>query len=270
MARVGRRARQQRIRQLVLGTVALMFAIGVVGSAAYYLNQREAPPDPVTLCPPKGPKGHIVLLVDKTDPLNFTQKQAFSVVLRELIERRTPEGYLLSVFALGEDFKQTAQPLVELCNPGTGANKSEYTSNLKKLREQYESRFFLPLMRQAEELLAPKPAKASPILEMVQLVGINGFRKHHVSGERRLIIMSDMLHNTPPPGLSMYERPLDYAEFASSDYAKKVQADLAGVEVEIHYLMHTPRLQTKRNLKFWEDYFDKAGARVVAVRPMEG
>lgn len=268
MARVTHRAKQQRVKQLVLGTVAIVFAVGVVGSAAYYLNQREPPLDPVTLCPSKGPAGHIVLLVDKTDPLTFTQKQAFYVVLRELVEKKTPEGYLLSVFALGEDFKQTAKPLVELCNPGDGANKSEYTANLKKLRDQYESQFIEPLMRQADDLQALKPAKVSPIFEMMQLVGINGFRKHDVKGKRRLVVMSDMLQNTP--GLSMYQRPLDYAEFASSDYAKKVQADLPGVEVEIHYLMNTPQLQTKRNLKFWEDYFDKAGARVVSVRPMEG
>jgi len=42
------------------------------------------------------------------------------------------------------------------------------------------------------------------------------------------------------------------------------------VEVELHYLMNAPQLQTKRNLKFWEDYFNKAGARIVAVRPLEG
>ena len=77
-----------------------------------------------------------------------------------------------------------------------------------------------------------------------------------------------MLHNTPQ--LSMYKGHVDYPAFASSTYGQKAQLELRGVEIEIHYLMNTPELQTKRNLKFWEDYFEKAGARIVAVRPLEG
>jgi hypothetical protein len=103
---------------------------------------------------------------------------------------------------------------------------------------------------------------------MLQLVGINAFRKHDVKGERRLIIISDMLHNTPQ--FSMYRGPVDYETFAASKYGRKAQLELRDVEVELHYLINNPQLQTKRNLKFWEDYFIKAGAQIVAVRPMEG
>jgi len=34
--------------------------------------------------------------------------------------------------------------------------------------------------------------------------------------------------------------------------------------------VNTPALQTRRNLKFWEDWFDRAGARIVRVDPLEG
>lgn len=265
---LGRRARQRRIKEIFLGTLALVVVLAVVAGAGYFMLNKPDSVNPDTLCPAKGPKGHYVLLVDKTDPLNFTQKEAFSVILHELIEKRTPEGYLLSVFVLGEDFKETAKPLAELCNPGTGEDKSNLTANLKQLRRQYQERFLDPMLKQSDALLAAQPAKGSPIFEMLQLVGINAFRKHDVKGERRLIMMSDMLHNTPP--FSMYKGPVDYPAFSSSDYGKKAQLELRDVEVEIHYLMNTPQLQTKRNLKFWEDYFNKAGARIVGVRPLEG
>ncbi|AJG25005.1 hypothetical protein RR42_s3429 [Cupriavidus basilensis] len=224
--------------------------------------------NPETMCPADGPVGHYVLLVDKTDPLNFTQKQAFSVILQELVEKRIPEGYLLSVFVLSEDFKETAAPLVELCNPGDGSGKSELTANQKRLKAQYRLKFIEPVLKQSESLVSTQPAKWSPIFEMLQLVGINAYHKYDVKGERRLIIMSDMLHNTPQ--FTMYKGPVDYAAFAASDYGKKAQLELSDVEVELHYLMNSPQLQTKRNLKFWEDYFAKAGARIVAVRPLEG
>lgn len=268
MTQIGRRARQRQTKAIALGTLAILFVVGVVAGVTYFMMTRPESLDKVTLCPAKGPTGHYVLLVDQTDPLTFTQKEAFTVTLKELVEKRIPVGYLLSVFVLGENFKDNAKPLVELCNPGTGQDKSEFTANIGQLKRQYQDGFLSPLLNQSEALMALQPAKSSPIFEMMQLVAINGFRKHDVKGEQRLIVMSDMLHNTPQ--FTMYKGPVDYPSFASSTYGQKAQLELRGVKVEIHYLMNTPQLQTKRNLKFWEDYFDKAGARIVTVRPLEG
>lgn len=264
----GKRAKQRRLHNIIFGTLALVFVGFVVVGGAYYTMTRPPGLDKASLCPASGPKGHYVLLVDKTDPLTFTQKEAFTVMLRELVERRIPQGYLLSVFVLGEDFKENAKPLVELCNPGTGEDKSELTDNLVTLKKQYQTGFLEPLLKQSASMIALQPAQYSPIFEMMQLIAINGFRTHNVKGERRLVVMSDMLHNTPQ--YSMYKGPVDYLSFAVSTYGQKAQLELRGVEVEIHYLMNAPQLQTKRHLKFWEDYFEKAGARIVSVRPLEG
>lgn len=272
MAQISRHAKRQQKKQLkseiFWGSAALITAVGIAAAACYFLLNRPEGLDPETLCPACGPKGHYVLLVDMTDPLSFTQKLAFEVVLRDIIEKQTPEGYLLSVFAMGEDFRENAEPLVEICNPGTGEDKSEWTANLKQLRRLYNERFRDVLFNQASLLTASPPAKASPIFEMLQMVGINAFRKHDVKGERRLIVVSDMLNHTP--GFSMYKGLVDYRDFAATSYARKVQLDLSGVDVEIHYLINSPELQTRRNLKFWEDYFTGAGARIVVVRPLEG
>ena len=267
MAKLGRRAKQRQTMDILLGTLALLVVGTIIGAVIYYMSTRPKELAP-NMCPADGPMGHIVLLVDKTDPLTFTQQQAFTVILRELIEKRIPEGYLFSVFVLGEDFKKNAAPVVELCNPGNGSGKSELTANIQRLRRQYEERFVEPLLKQSDALLASQAAETSPIFEMMQLVGINAFRKHDVKGERRLIVMSDMLQNTQY--FSMYKGPVDYVAFAESEYGKKSQLELHNVEVELHYLMNAPQLQTKRNLKFWEEYFSKAGARIVAVRPLEG
>ncbi len=267
MAQIGRRAKQRRNFAYVIGTIIFLFVLVVIGLVIYYQSSRPKGIDPVTLCPADGPNGHFVLLVDKTDPLTFTQEQSFKVRLHELIEKKIPEGYLFSVFILGEDFKQTAEPLVELCNPGSGLNKSELTQNPEKLTRQYQANFLEPLLAQAGSMLSVTSAKSSPIFEMLQLVGINAFRKHDVKGPRRLIVMSDMLHNTVQ--FSMY-RGFDYSTFAATDYGQKMRLQLPDVEVEIHYLMNTPQLQTKRNVDFWEAHFKKSGARIVEVQPLEG
>ena len=268
MATLGKRAKKRRRDEIVLVGAISLIILAVIAGVAYHYITRPKGLNSETLCPVDGPQGHYVLLIDKTDPLNFTQKQAFSIILKELIEKRVPEGYLVSVFALGEDFKENATPLVELCNPGDGSNKSEFDANPKKLNALYHLKFADPIVKLSESLVATQPAKWSPIFEMLQLVGINGYRKQDVRGERRLIVMSDMLQNMPK--FTMYQGSVDYADFAVSDYGKKSQPELTDVSVELHYLMNSPQVQTKRNLKFWEEYFSKAGARIVAVRPLEG
>lgn len=200
MVRNSRRRRQRRNRDILFGSLLLAFVVAAVGAIGFLTLSKSEGLDAASLCPAAGPQGHYVLLVDKTDPLSFTQKEAFAVTLRDIIEKRIPEGFLFSVFVLGDDIEASAKPLVELCNPGSGAGKSEWTANLKRLRRQYEEGFLGPLIQQSNALLTAQPAKSSPILEMLQLVGINGFRARAINGERRLFIMSDMLHNTAQIG----------------------------------------------------------------------
>jgi hypothetical protein len=269
MSRSKSRARQQELRYY-LGGGLLFLSVLVVAVFATIARVRagNGAPDAVTMCPADGPKGHYVLLVDKTDPLTFTQKEAFTVILRDLVERRTPKGYLLSIFVLGEDYKQNAKPLIELCNPGAGAEKSQWTGDVKGTQKQYEEKFIAPMLKESEALLVSKSAKSSPIFEMLQMVGINGYQKRAISGPRRLFIVSDMLQHTPE--FDMYAGDYDFATFEESAYGKKSQAELKDVEVEINYLMNTPRLQSRRNSTFWERYFEKSGARVVSINPVEG
>lgn len=158
MARIGKRAKERRTKEILIGVFALLFVGAVVGGAMYYSSARPEPLNAETLCPAKGPLGHFVVLIDKTDPLNFTQKQAFSVTLKELIERKLPEGYLLSVFALGEDFRESATPLIELCNPGDGTGKSEFTTTLARAKAKYQQRFAEPMLQLTESLVASQPA----------------------------------------------------------------------------------------------------------------
>lgn len=263
-----RAARKRHSKNLAIGITALAFFLVSLAGVAYYLVTREPGLDRQTLCPKSGPIAHTVLLVDKTDPLNFSQKQAFLRLLEEIVDRGIAPGELVSVFVLGEDFREGAKPLVEICNPGSGEGKSELTSNVAKLNAQYRERFREPLLKQADALISTKPAKNSPLIEMLQLVSINGFRKHAVKGARRLIIVSDMLHKTPQ--YSMYQGVPDFAAYASTEYARKMRTELGGVQVELHQVLNYPKLQTPKQLDFWKELFSRSGARIVSVRPMEG
>lgn len=267
MAKVGRREEQRRRRGYAIAAALGLVVIAAVVGGTYFMASQPGELD-ARMCPAKGPIGHTVVLIDTTDPFTFTQRQAFSVVFKDLVRRQTPEGQLLSVFVLGEQFEENAKPVVELCNPGSDAGKNEFTATLEKLRKTYEEGFLQPLEAQAEQLARSEPAKFSPILEMLQLASINGFRREAAKGEHRLVLVSDMLHNTPQ--FSMYKQVPEYSAFAASGYGQKTQLRLEGVKVELHYLMNSPALQTRRNLQFWEAHFTKGGARIMAVRPLEG
>lgn len=266
--RRSRAAKKRRARNVAIGIAALAVFCAALAGGVYWFLTRESGLDRQTLCPKSGPTGHVVLLVDKTDPLNFSQKQGFLRLLEELVDRRVEPGQLVSVFVLGEDFREGAKPLVELCNPGSGEGKSELTANVAKLNAQFRNRFREPLLEQADALISTRPAKSSPIFEMLQLVSLNGFRKHAVNGPRRLVVVSDLLHKTPR--LSMYQGIPELQSFEASDYGRRMRLELPAVEVEVHHLLNYPKLQTRRLMQFWEGYFSRAGARIVAARPMEG
>jgi hypothetical protein len=266
MARRQSRAteRAQR-RQIMFGGLILVVVGLVLSGVAYWFVNRE-PPLTAALCPGNGPAGHVVLLVDKTDPLTFVQREAFATFLKDFVERGVAPGQLVSVFAIGENYQDTAKPLFEMCNPGTGADKSEWTDNLKHLHEQYEKRFYRPMQELTTQLQTITPGKTSPIFEMLQLVSVNAFKKHAaVAGARRLVIVSDMMHNTS--AYSMYTTLPDYPTFSKTAYGRQTHVDLAGVNIEIQYLVNAPNLQTRRHVAFWEQYFNNAGGQLTAVQP---
>ncbi|WP_409312497.1 hypothetical protein [Pseudomonas putida] len=254
--------------ELLKIAVAALVIVAGIGGLGYHLYNKPKSADKVTLCPAEGPLGHVVVLVDNTDPYSFIQREAFSQALRTLSDEVVPEGYLLSVFSLGENFEKNAKPLFERCNPGTSAGKSEMTANLKRIDLRFQESFKDPVQKLEDSLLNETSAKYSPIFEMIQLASINGFRAKNIQGPRKLIIFSDMLPNTAE--FSMFSGVPSYQSFSATAYGERSKTNLSGVKVEIHYLMKYPKLQTMKQLKFWESYLEDAGARLIRVSTMEG
>jgi len=267
MARRGRAAARRdqgnKILAYLIGIITLLI-ISIVG---YLLYKQEKPINESNMCPASGPLGQYVLLIDTTDPFSFIQKQAYKTYASNLLKREVPPGYLLSVFTLGERFEESAKPIIEICNPGDGSDKSELTTTISKLQKRYKDRYSEPILQIIESINTDQPASQSPIFEMIQLVSINGFKKNSVAGDKHLIIISDMLHNTS--GFSMYSKgqyTLD--SLMNSNYGKKLTTDLQGVEVELLFLVNTPQFQSRQQQYFWEQYFDLFGGHVEKSRPL--
>lgn len=253
----------------VLGGLLILASIAIVSAASYFsLISDKNPLDKKTLCPLSGPTGQVILLVDKTDPLTFIQKEAFLSFLGEFGKSIVKEGELFSVFALDEDYQKNPEPIFEMCNPGQGDTKSVWTENPEKYKRDYNKKFIKPMNELADTLMTAKPGTTSPILEMLQLVSINGFKAHEVKGPKRLYVFSDMLINTP--SYSHYHGNVDYDVFINSPLSSKFKLDLDKVSVEIRYLINSPTIQTRKHLLFWEKLFSDSGAHISAVNIVEG
>lgn len=268
MARKSKAARSRQRSNILLGSLALLLVISVMGATAWWWSQKRNTLDPKTLCPVDGPLGHNILLVDKTDPLNLAQKAAFDLLVTDLVSNKTPPGYLLSIFVLGDDFVAQTKPLVELCNPGDGTGHNELTENIKQLNRQYKERFLNPIFEQSTQLLSIAPAQESPILEMLQMVSLNSIQKHHVDGPKTLVVLSDLLQNSKQ--LNMYRTSPAFEEFATTTYAQKTRINFQGVDVQVHYLQNSPSLQVDKLFRFWREYFKASGAKSLDLTALPG
>jgi hypothetical protein len=268
MVRRSKVARSRQRSNIFLGSVAFVMVIFVLGASVWWWSQKRTANDPKTLCPLDGPLGHNILLVDKTDPLNLAQKAAFDLLVTDLISHKTPPGYLLSIFVLGDDFVAQTKPLVELCNPGDGKGHNELTENIKQLNRMYKDRFLNRIFEQSTQLLSIAPAKESPILEMFQMVSLNAIQKHQVDGPKTLVILSDLLQNSRQ--LNMYKGLPNFSQFANTAYAQKTQINFKDVDIQIHYLRNSPDLQGENLSLFWKEYFKAAGSKSFSLVALPG
>jgi hypothetical protein len=259
---------QQRARSHTLMGIAFIVVITlVVGGVVWWMGQRPVPLDPQTLCPASGPIGHQVLLVDRTDPFNPAQKAAFDNLTKDLVQK-LPVGYMFSVFVLGDDFKAETKPLIELCNPGTGEDKSELTQNTKALRAQYTNSFIQPLEKVTTELLTSIPAKDSPIIEMLQLVYLNSIQAHKAQGPVSLFILSDLMQFSS--ALDMYRTVPNFEKYDSSYTAKKLWVDLGLVDVHVILLNNNIKNQSPAFMDFWNAYFKRANVKSLDITSLPG
>ncbi|WP_223545208.1 hypothetical protein [Pseudomonas sp. A-B-19] len=253
--------------------LAILLIILAAGAAAWfgYAAFTKETFDKATLCPSKGPRGQYVVLIDNTSPFPFTQKAAMGQRLKNMVLNEIPEGYLLTVFLLDEDYKNNESPIFEKCNPGQWGDKNQYTSSKNFVTRDFNEKFAKPLDAVVHQISLEERSKNSPVFEILQLAGIHGFQHGNVQGDKKLIVYSDMMANMPQ--FSMYKGALPtYAEFRKTPYGHlSVAPGLEGASVTINLLAADQKTVPYPKLtQFWAEYFEANGASLEAIEPMEG
>ena len=259
-----RRQRQRRMAYMNFALIALLIA----GAFGVFHFIKPAPYDEKTLCllgdtlPP-----HTAIIIDKTDEYDAAQAD----LIADLIERtrdRLEVGERLSMFELDAEGQFDPRGEFSLCNPGRGAQVNPLFRNPRMIEARYAELFEAPMDSVIEDLVVPKEAPASPILEaMARLGQTENFSP--AAPARRIVIVSDMLQNSDLfsayGGGGALPQNMPDARSVAIDVERRYGRALMGVELEIRLIPrgHYTDMQRGALKAYWNEIFSELGLRPV-------
>ncbi|MCU7958756.1 MAG: hypothetical protein KZQ58_01905 [gamma proteobacterium symbiont of Bathyaustriella thionipta] len=259
--------KQQRWGLLILALVAL--GVVAIFTIRWLLQSQQVTLDEKTLCPLQGSPQYVAVIFDKTDVYNATQQQ----FLRRYFSRFTkelPQGARVALYVIDNRQQIDFKPDLLICNPGSGQQANALYENPALLQKRWQQRFQQPLDAAIKSSMQPASAKASPIFEILQKVALSAFPDSKQAGQRRIILVSDMLQHTSQ--WSHYRGQMDFKALQKTPYYHKLQTDLQGAQVEILYVRRdgAEALQNKRHAFFWSDYIDSINGKVTVIQRIDG
>jgi hypothetical protein len=255
----------------VLGGVLAVLALGVLGAGAYVYVSAARPPalDRASLCPLDGPRSITVVLLDSTDDIPDVGKHEIRTVLTDMAEAVPVYGLL--ELRLLDPKSAGGRPIFAKCNPGDGADLSEYTANPRLAKKRWIEGFRGPLETALESGFQPLPGKTSPIMETVQRIAVERFTGRNADPiPKSLVLISDMLEHEAD--YSQYSGDLSYGRFRTSRAYQKVQTDLHGAEVEIYYIQRRSArpINSVDHIRFWADWIRDNKGRLKQANKLQG
>ena len=261
---------KRRRKKRMVAVLALAVSLSLVAAIVVAIAPWEAAKfDPATLCPKDGDYPRTAVLVDATDSLGESQVKTVVEEINALRDRLALHEWV-GIFVLHEDNLTLPAPEIALCHPGDGSTANPWIRNPEQIQRKFEKNFQRPMESAIERLAQAPPQATSPIHEMIRAVALD--RNFDSTKPRRLIVISDMLQNTPPE-YSHYRNGADFSAWRNSAHGRGFpQFSLLGVEVEILYLKRTDDFaraaQNRGHVRFWEDYFAELGASVKILQPI--
>ena len=186
-----RKAKQQR--QAILNIILLVSTL-MIGGVLFWSLQPE-PYDEDTLCilseelPP-----HTAVIIDKTDEYSAAEAGLIAAAIRRTRDR-LDVGERLTLFELDARGQFDPRGEMSMCNPGRGDQVNPLFRNPKMIEERYSDLFEAPMEAILDDLVTPKEAPASPILEaLARLAQTENFSDQ--APDRSILLVSDMLQNS--------------------------------------------------------------------------
>ncbi len=178
-----------------IGLLNLAIIAAVLGGITYlYLTLTPEEYDSQTLCLADSFPPHRAVVIDKTDL--YSPEQAAGIEDLILSQRDSlAVGERLSLYELNESGQLRNTNSFSLCNPGAGEQVNPLYRNPERVQARYEALFAEPLDRALADLVLPKDAPSSPIIEALARLAQDPTFDTTVPG-RRIVLVSDMLQNS--------------------------------------------------------------------------
>lgn len=235
--------------QLTLIAVGvLLFVASIVGIAVQHRNASA---------PDRASAGMTVMLIDATDPPTAGHRAWLTQRLRQVGERMR-RGERLTVYVLSGQ-SSAPRELLTITNPGRARDAALLTEGGQVL----DRRFTLEVLQPVDSLMTVAArcdtSRQSAILEALwQISNYSDFARE--TGPRHLVLVSDLLQNTP--GFSLYAPgSSDFFTPAGKLRDSGWEARLGGTTVEVFCLLR-PRdeaLQGPALIAQWVRYFKHCG-----------
>jgi hypothetical protein len=251
---------------------SVVAVILIVAGTALAIKSRSAavPADAATLCPSKRPPSDVtVVLLDVSDKFSEPQRIQIQNHLSRLRDS-IPRFGLIEVYTVDRLRRRVTEPVIHVCNPGTGADLSRIYQNPELARKKWNG-FAKKLTGDIDRQISAPALSTSPIFEAIQATSLRTFGNPEYDGlSKRLVIVSDLLQHVPG-GLSMYDGVPAFTRFKSSPYFSRVRSNLQDVSVLVYYLARpTVTEQNRDHVAFWDAYFQEQGAEVEGIEKVFG
>lgn len=251
-----------------LGVFNLLIVAAVLAAISYAAFVLKPPVyDSQTLCLAGAIPPHRVVVIDKTDLYSPEQAEAIGALI--LAQRdQLAVGERLSLYELDESGQLRNTNSFSLCNPGAGEQVNPLYRNPDRVQARYDALFSEPLDRALADLVLPKDAPNSPIIEALARLGQDPSFDRTVPA-RHIVLVSDMLQNSEI--FTVYRRRLGNLEnrvpepAIVADAIRETYGDsLRGVQLEIRLI---PRgrweaEQTGPLMDYWDQVFHMLGVNV--------
>lgn len=274
---MSRRPLRQRSRQrggssLWIGVALIVAALAAFAALAFfYFGTTHRPQlDVKTLCPLDGPRGISVVLVDTSDDLPDTTRKQVLGILDDLIVG-LPEYYRLDIRVLDIPGLRS-RSLFAKCNPGDGANLSEWKDNPRIARKRWIESFKEPAIKAVSSSVSSAKAASSPIMGAIQDVALDQFSSAAArSAPKSLYVISDMLEFTTYYSQYPAAGDLSYQRFKRSPGYLKFRTDLHSADVTVHYVQRpSARVDPTRHVEFWKEWLDDNRGGATRIQRLQG
>ena len=257
------RRRRRHLQRLAMLNLTLV-VLAIAGIA--FAMQKLKPPayDEDTLCivsdvlPP-----HTAIILDKTDEYSEQQARLIASVIRQT-KNRLASGERLTIFELDARGQFDPRGRFSLCNPGRGSQVNPLFRNPRLIEERYAELFEAPLESVLDDLVTPKEAPSSPILEALARLAQTEYFSDDVDG-RSIVLVSDMLQNSDVfsayGGGGSIPDAMPDSRTVADDIVNRFGDGLRGTELEIRLISRERYSDMQRvPLKaYWNDIFEELG-----------